>query len=116
AVAEREIEAVTGPLSRAAPDGPLASPGMMARHYAPEAALRLNALDARDGEVLIGFGPGSVAPTLSATGDLEEAARNLYRLLRELDGPGVRLAVAPIPEDGLGAALNDRLRRAALGR
>ncbi|MGB3457605.1 MAG: Sua5 family C-terminal domain-containing protein [Litorimonas sp.] len=47
---------------------------------------------------------------------MEEAARNLYRLLRELDGPGVRLAVAPIPEDGLGAALNDRLRRAALGR
>ncbi|MEM7729892.1 MAG: L-threonylcarbamoyladenylate synthase [Pseudomonadota bacterium] len=116
AVAEDALAEITGLLGRPDPSGPLASPGMMARHYAPQAALRLNAREARDGETLIGFGPGHGEPTLTATGDLEEAARNLYRLLRELDGPGVRLAVAPVPDHGLGAAINDRLRRAALGR
>jgi L-threonylcarbamoyladenylate synthase len=116
AVARSDIEVITGPLGEPDPTGPLSSPGMLARHYAPEASLRLNADEARGGEVLIGFGRGSTEPTLSASGDLEEAARTLYALLRKLDGPGVRLAVAPIPDEGLGAALNDRLRRAALGR
>ncbi|WP_298918644.1 L-threonylcarbamoyladenylate synthase [uncultured Algimonas sp.] len=116
AVARADIEAVTSPLREPAPGAPLASPGMMHRHYAPQASLRLNAKAARDGETLIGFGPGFAGPSLSGTGDLAEAARNLYRLLRELDGPGVKLAVAPIPGGGLGAAINDRLQRAARGR
>lgn len=111
-----QIEAITGPLQTVDPEGPIASPGMLARHYAPQAALRLNATEARMGETLIGFGPAYGAPSLSQTGDLSEAARNLYRLLRDLDGLDQKLAVAPIPNDGLGAAINDRLRRAALGR
>jgi len=116
AIAEDDIAQITGPLLRPAPDGPLASPGMLAKHYAPQAALRLNAAEAKSGEIFIGFGPVHQSPTLSQSGDLTEAARNLYRLLRDLDGPDVRIAVAPIPDIGLGAAINDRLRRAALGR
>lgn len=116
AIPEADLEPITGPLDRPAPDGELASPGMLAKHYAPEARLRLNVTDAEAGEVLIGFGPDYPSPNLSSVGDLAEAARNLYRLLRELDGPGQKLAVAPIPDVGLGAAINDRLRRAALGR
>lgn len=118
AIAREDIEHLTGPLCQAAPEQPIASPGMLDRHYAPEATLRLNAEGAQDGEIFISFGAasGAASPTLSASGDLEEAARNLYRVLRDLDGPGVRLAIAPIPNQGLGRALNDRLRRAALGR
>lgn len=116
AIARAEIETITGPLAEPDPSGPLASPGMLARHYAPQAALRLNAAQAQIGEILIGFGPDYGAPSLSEAGDLSEAARNLYRLIREFDGPGRKLAIAPIPETGLGVAINDRLRRAALGR
>lgn len=116
AISSDTIEAVTGPLSRPNPDSPIASPGMLSRHYAPEARLRINAETVYTGEILIGFGPGYQEPNLSPSGDLEEAARNLYQLLRDLDGPNRKLAVAPIPETGLGAAINDRLRRAALGR
>lgn len=116
ALARARIEAITGPLLTANPEGPVASPGMLARHYAPQAALRLNATQAQDGETLIGFGRDYGDPSLSRSGDLSEAARNLYRLLRDLDGPGQKLAIAPIPDTGLGAAINDRLRRAALGR
>lgn len=116
ALARSRIQAITGPLLTANPEGPVASPGMLARHYAPQAALRLNATQAQDGETLIGFGRDYGDPSLSRSGDLSEAARNLYRLLRDLDGPGQKLAIAPIPDTGLGAAINDRLRRAALGR
>ena len=116
ALPRAQIEAISGPLLTADPDGPTASPGMLARHYAPQARLRLNAEQAQDGETLIGFGPNYGEPSLSRSGDLSEAARNLYRLLRDLDGPDQKLAVAPIPDTGLGAAINDRLRRAALGR
>jgi L-threonylcarbamoyladenylate synthase len=88
---------------------------MLARHYAPRARLRLNADAARADEVLLSFGPGQ--HTLSAGRDLTEAAANLYAQLRALDGAGaLAIAVAPIPEIGLGAAINDRLRRAAEGR
>lgn len=111
-----QIEHLTGPLLQANPKGPLASPGMLARHYAPQASLRLNALNAGQDEILIGFGPAFQEPSLSPSGDLAEAARNLYRVLRDLDGPDRKLAVAPIPHEGLGIAINDRLRRAALGR
>ncbi|GLQ24850.1 threonylcarbamoyl-AMP synthase [Algimonas ampicilliniresistens] len=116
AIARADIETITGPLAEPDPAGPLASPGMLARHYAPEATLRLNATEALIGEILIGFGPDYGAPNLSEAGDLSEAARNLYRMIREFDGSGQKLAIVPIPETGLGVAINDRLRRAALGR
>lgn len=116
ALPRARIEAITGPLLTPNPEGPIASPGMLARHYAPQAPLRLNAVQAQDGEILIGFGPDYGEPSLSRSGDLSEAARNLYRLLRDLDGPDQKLAIAPIPDTGLGTAINDRLRRAALGR
>jgi L-threonylcarbamoyladenylate synthase len=95
------------------------APGQLASHYAPEAAVRLNAAEARPGEVLVGFGPVAGALTLSATGDLVEAAARLFHLLREADriaGRGGRIAFAPVPETGLGRAINDRLRRAAAPR
>lgn len=92
------------------------SPGQLASHYAPEAVLRLNATSAAPGEILVGFGPVKGALTLSATGDLVEAAARLFHALREADalaGPTGRIAFAPVPETGLGLAINDRLRRAA---
>lgn len=95
------------------------APGQLASHYAPEAGVRLNATDARDNEVLVGFGPVTGALTLSQTGDLVEAAARLFQILRDADrlaGPGGRIAFAPIPETGLGRAINDRLRRAAAPR
>lgn len=97
--------------------GALTAPGLLPSHYAPRAALRLDAETADPGEVLLGFGPVAAAANLSPQGDLEEAARNLFALLRALDGQGVaRIAVSPIPETGLGLAINDRLRRAAAPR
>lgn len=91
------------------------SPGMLARHYAPRAALRLGAVAAAPGETLLGFGPDAPvgAPNLSATGNLEEAAANLFALLHRLDETATKIAVMPIPDTGLGRAINDRLRRAA---
>ncbi|MET0674839.1 MAG: L-threonylcarbamoyladenylate synthase [Bradyrhizobium sp.] len=103
---------------------PLA-PGMLASHYAPRARVRLNAVALEPGEALLGFGLGAIsgidaAPAvmnLSERGDLAEAAANLFGHLRALDGKGVRaIAVTPIPDVGLGEAINDRLRRAAVGR
>jgi L-threonylcarbamoyladenylate synthase len=103
---------------------PLA-PGMLASHYAPRTPVRLNARDIRDGEALLAFGtiavPGVDAATvvmnLSAQGDLNEAAANLFGYLRALDVRGARaIAVMPVPHHGLGEAINDRLRRAAMGR
>lgn len=93
------------------------APGQLASHYAPKASLRLNATAARRGEMLIGFGEIAGHLSLSPTGDLREAAANLYALLHEADERDVeRLAVAPIPNEGLGRAINDRLRRAAAPR
>ncbi|MCD6073200.1 MAG: threonylcarbamoyl-AMP synthase [Rhodospirillales bacterium] len=91
------------------------SPGMLARHYAPRATLRLDAVSAEPGETLLGFGPSAPADTvnLSTTGNLDEAAANLFVLLHRLDESASRIAVMPIPETGLGRAINDRLRRAA---
>ncbi len=133
------IEAVAGPVEAAGaappgapPDSPLESPGLLAAHYAPRAPLRLEAGAAReDGEALLAFGglqasgaasgaasgPASgyaAVRNLSPAGDLTEAAANLFRLLHELDALApAAIAVSPVPEDGLGAAINDRLRRAA---
>lgn len=96
------------------------APGQLASHYAPGAAVRLDALRPERGEVFVGFGPceGAVL-TLSETGDPVEAAARLFHILREADdlaGPDGRIAFAPIPETGLGRAINDRLRRAAAPR
>ena len=103
---------------------PLA-PGMLASHYAPRTRLRLNAEGIETGEALLAFGPAGVpgvdaataVMNLSAQGDLAEAAANLFGYLRALDAKGARaIAVMPVPHHGLGEAINDRLRRAAMGR
>jgi L-threonylcarbamoyladenylate synthase len=107
-----------------ADDAPLA-PGMLSSHYAPRSALRLGVKRVRPGEALLAFGPalpegaGTAAAVLnlSEEGDLIEAAANLFAYLRELDACGASaIAVTPIPDQGLGAAINDRLRRAAAPR
>ena len=93
------------------------APGQFASHYAPQAELRLNANTPAPGEVYLGFGPAPL--TLSARHDLVEAAANLFHTLREADrmaGPSGHIAIAPIPDTGLGRAINDRLRRAAAPR
>ncbi len=90
------------------------APGQLASHYAPSKPLRLAATDAAADEFLIGFGPISGDVSLSAAGNLVEAAARLFDLLHVADGSSKkRIAVAPIPADGLGAAINDRLARAA---
>lgn len=90
------------------------APGQMARHYAPGKPLRLDAVEVQEGEFLIGFGPVAGQCTLSASGDLAEAAARLYACLHLAAGaPQPRIAVAPVPDEGIGAAINDRLRRAA---
>jgi L-threonylcarbamoyladenylate synthase len=114
------VEACLGaPLLRpgADPARPLA-PGQLASHYAPRAAVRLNADAPHGDEVLLGFGPVARAQlNLSPSGDLAEAAANLFAMLRRLDeGGATAIAVSPIPETGLGLAINDRLRRAAAPR
>jgi len=114
AVTRAEIEAVVGPLAEAQDDAQR-SPGRLARHYAPDLPLRLNATAARPGEAWLGFGRfGAERLNLSRGGDLAEAAANLFTYLREADRSGATaIAVAPIPQTGLGEAINDRLRRAA---
>jgi len=110
-----EIERVVGPLAEAEADAKR-SPGRMALHYAPDAPVRLEALTARRGEVMLGFGAvaGDQALNLSPSGDLAEAAAHLFAYLRAADRlRPTAIAVAPIPKDGLGEAINDRLKRAA---
>lgn len=122
-ITRADIEAVlAAPVGIATGESDLpASPGMLARHYAPRTALRLNATRPGPGEAWLAFGPQDAchagpAINLSAAGDLVEAAMHLFAALRTLDATGVPcIAVAPIPEQGLGEAINDRLRRAALG-
>jgi L-threonylcarbamoyladenylate synthase len=93
------------------------APGMLARHYAPQRPLRLDAQDCQPGEALLGFGATPVlnpVQNLSISGNLGEAAANLFRMMRQLDRePYKAIAVMPIPEKDLGVAINDRLRRAA---
>jgi L-threonylcarbamoyladenylate synthase len=98
------------------PDMPVA-PGQLASHYAPQGTVRLNATSANEGEVLLGFGAVDAALNLSVAGDLCEAASRLFACLHELDQMNANhIAVSPIPETGLGQAINDRLRRAAAPR
>jgi L-threonylcarbamoyladenylate synthase len=93
------------------------APGQLTSHYAPNAPVRLNVTTPDADETLLGFGPVEAALNLSASGDLVEAAANLFHALRQLDASGVgKIAVSPVPDHGLGAAINDRLRRAAAPR
>lgn len=113
------LEAHLGPLREAGDTGRPTAPGQLASHYAPGAALRLQAKAALPGEVMIGFGASGGDMNLSPSADLVEAAASLFHLLRAADdlaGRGGRIAVAPVPETGLGRAINDRLRRAAAPR
>ena len=112
-----DLEAVVGPVAAPAADAPARAPGMLRRHYAPRTPLRLDAAAPAADEVYLGFGPSPrAACNLSPAGDLAEAARNLFAMLRRLDRAGAaRIAVAPIPEERLGRAINDRLRRARKG-
>jgi L-threonylcarbamoyladenylate synthase len=113
-----QLEAVVGVLA-ATGNETITAPGQLVSHYAPRAAVRLNATSVGNGEVLLGFGAAAegAALNLSPSGDTVEAAANLYRMLRELDASGAgTIAVSPIPETGLGEAINDRLRRAAAPR
>ncbi len=99
------------------------APGQLESHYAPNATVRLNATTVNAGEALLAFGPDmglktdKISLNLSERGDLHEAAANLFAMLRELDKPDIKtIAIMPIPETGLGIAMNDRLRRAAAPR
>jgi L-threonylcarbamoyladenylate synthase len=126
-----DIERVLGRALKQAPadaesdSGQPLAPGMLASHYAPRTPVRLNACNVEAGEALLAFGPRAlpgtaaalVAMNLSARSNLAEAATNLFGYLRMLDTANARaIAVMPIPEEGLGEAINDRLRRAAVGR
>jgi L-threonylcarbamoyladenylate synthase len=117
------IDAPTSDPQTGDPQQPVA-PGQLRSHYAPEASVRLNATTASATEELIGFGPvagaGQLAMSLSQTADLREAATNLFAMLHQADavtaGTVRTIAIAPIPDDGIGEAINDRLRRAAAPR
>lgn len=126
-----DIEAAAGmPLQRGpsapeAPGAPVEAPGMLASHYAPRAAVRLGAASVGAGEALLAFGPARIAgardavatANLSPSGDLREAAANLFSMLAALDAAGAAvIAVEPIPVEGLGEAIADRLARAAAPR
>ena len=94
--------------------GTIEAPGQLASHYAPAKPLRLNATDAEPDEWLIGFGAVCGDDTLSASGDLAEAAANLFKALHDADASArARIAIAPVPQSVLGLAINDRLSRAA---
>ena len=114
------IEACLGrPLAQGGSAEKPSAPGQLASHYAPAARVRLDAATPAPGEVWLSFGAGNEGLPLSPTGDLIEAAANLFHYLREADrraGSGAVIAVSPIPDTGLGRAINDRLRRAAAPR
>ncbi|MCB9993358.1 MAG: threonylcarbamoyl-AMP synthase [Hyphomicrobiaceae bacterium] len=115
------VEAATGmPVEVAGEGAEVLAPGMLKSHYAPRAHLRLNAESVEPGEAYLGFGRHegpSGALNLSPAGDLDEAARNLFAMLALLDEKGATgIAVAPVPDEGLGEAINDRLQRAAAPR
>ena len=126
-----EIERVLGrallqpPEDAESDSGQPLAPGMLASHYAPRTRVRLNAVGIEPGEALLAFGPRAlpgaeaavVAMNLSSRSNLAEAAANLFGYLRALDAANARaIAVMPIPDEELGEAINDRLRRAAVGR
>jgi len=116
AIPREPLEAAIGALARPS-NARVQSPGQLSSHYAPRGTLRLGAREAGSGETLLAFGPDAppAALNLSLTGDLREAAANLFAMLHALnEAPAI--AVMPIPDKGLGEAINDRLRRAAAPR
>ena len=121
-VTAAELEPLVGPVRRADADSEIKSPGMLSHHYAPSRPLRLDATEVGPDEALLAFGPAPLAGAaatrnLSQAGDTTEAAAHLFAALHELDRPEfAAIAVMPIPDAGLGAAINDRLRRAAAPR
>jgi L-threonylcarbamoyladenylate synthase len=118
-VATEELETLLGPLAAPGPEDAPRAPGMLASHYAPSVPVRLNATSIGASEALLAFGsdaPSGAKETrwLSKSSNVEEAAANLFGMLRALDrAEFTAIAVMPIPERGLGRAINDRLRRAA---
>lgn len=113
-ITEAEIAAVLGEGSSTVSSTRIEAPGQLASHYAPGKLVRLNATTAGDGEFMIGFGAVDGDVSLSKTGDLAEAAARLYACLHlGARAPHTRIAIAPVPDDGIGVAINDRLRRAA---
>jgi L-threonylcarbamoyladenylate synthase len=121
AVTSEALTELLGPIARPGSGLPK-SPGMLASHYAPRLPVRVAATEARPGEALLAFGPDArpgfaEVLWLSRSGNLAEAAANMFSMLRSLDRPSFTgIAVMPIPEHGLGRAINDRLRRAAAPR
>ena len=113
--AEAITAALGGPLSQNA-SKTITAPGQMTSHYAPGAPVRLNATAPEANELFLGFGPMHCDLNLSHSGDLQEAAANLFDHLHKLDALKRPIAVAPIPHQGLGIAINDRLHRAAAPR
>ncbi len=124
AITAEALEDLIGaqPETRSGHAASLTSPGQLESHYAPACQVRLNATDVRPNEHYLAFGsaiPDGIKPmaNLSPRGDLVEAATNLFAILRQIDQPGIEtVAIAPIPETGIGVAINDRLRRAAAPR
>jgi L-threonylcarbamoyladenylate synthase len=124
AIAREDLERVAGvALREAAGNARPDAPGMLRSHYAPAVPLRLGATRAGAGESLLAFGPlppgaedAAAIVNLSEAGDLKEAASRLFAALRELEALGAPIAAMPVPEEGLGLAINDRLRRAAAPR
>ncbi|HEV2650997.1 MAG TPA: L-threonylcarbamoyladenylate synthase, partial [Rhizomicrobium sp.] len=121
AIARQDIEELVGQLG-AHLDSKVRAPGQLASHYAPRAAMRLRAKSVGQDEALLAFGNdvphgAAIVQNLSATGNLREAAANLFAMLHALDASGAsRIAVMPIPDQGIGEAINDRLERAAAPR
>ena len=89
------------------------SPGLIKKHYSPKVPLRMNVLNPKEDEIFIGFGPEYGEPNLSLSGDLNEAAANLFFLLEKYEDVGKVICVSPIPLNGIGTAINDRLKRAS---
>ena len=116
-ITRSQLEAALGePLGTSTTPAAVSAPGQLASHYAPEAVLRLNAEKLEENETLLGFGNVEAALNLSPSADLREAAANLFDMLRQLDESASHIAVSPIPEVGIGIAINDRLKRAAAPR
>lgn len=119
-LAVEDISAALGQAVEAPQTDAITAPGQMASHYAPRGRVRMDVTTPEPGEVWVGFGPcPGAALTLSASGTLTEAAAHLFHALHDADalaGPTGTIAFAPVPEIGLGRAINDRLRRAAAPR
>lgn len=121
AITEADFSGLTAnPVAQATEESDIVSPGMLLSHYAPSCPVRLNATSVNKGETFVGFGPGFndiEESNLSPSSDLREAAANLFKTLHRLDEENAQsIAIAPIPETGLGIAINDRLKRAAAPR